>query len=191
MIIHHKTLISEDVIEKNFICDIEKCKGACCVEGEFGAPITEEEIKIIEAEFDNIKPFLSDKGLKEIEKNGIWEKDRDGDIVTTCRKSGECNFSSYDEKGILGCAIEKAWKAGSTTFRKPISCHLYPIRITELADYDALNYHKWDVCKPACKLGNKHKMPIYKFLKDALIRKYGEEWYNELDEVCEAFLKRK
>jgi hypothetical protein len=189
MIIHQNTLISEDIIENNFICNLEKCKGACCVEGEFGAPLEEEEIKILESEFENIKPFLSDAGIKAIRKNGVWEKARDGDIVTTCLPNGQCNFSTY-ENGILGCGIEKAFKEGKTTFRKPISCHLYPIRITKVAEFDALNYSRWDICKPACNLGNKHKLPIYKFLKEALIRKYGEDWYTELELICDAYLEQ-
>lgn len=191
MIIHRDTLISDDIIEKNFICDIEKCKGACCVEGEFGAPLTTDEIKIIEKEYENIKPHLSPKGQKAIDKKGIWEKDSEGDIVTTCLPTGECNFSIYDKNGILECGIEKAFKDGKTTFRKPISCHLYPIRVDKVGEHEALNYHRWNICKPACALGNKHKVPIYKFLKDALIRKFGEAWYEELEEIAEAYLRAK
>ena len=189
MIIHQNTLISEDIIESNFICNLEKCKGACCVEGEFGAPLNEDEIKILESEFTNYKPFLSDAGIKAIKKNGVWEKDRDGDIVTTCLPNGQCNFSIY-ENGILGCGIEKAFNEGKTTFKKPISCHLYPIRITQVAEFEALNYSRWDICKPACNLGNKHKVPIYKFLKEPLIRKDGEDWYTELELICEAYLEQ-
>ncbi len=188
MIIHQNTLISQDILEKNFICNLNKCKGACCVEGEFGAPITKDEINILEQEIKHIKPFLSEKGITVIEEKGVWEKDTDGDLVTTCLPSGECNFSIY-ENGILGCGIEKAWKEGKTYFRKPISCHLYPIRISKVGDYEALNYNKWNICKPACTLGNKQQVPIYKFLKEALIRNYGEDWYTELDEIANAYLK--
>ena len=186
MIIHQNTLISEDIFEKNFICNLEKCKGACCVEGESGAPITEDEIKILEKELKNIRPFLSEAGKQAIAKFGVWEKDKEGDTVTTCLSTGECNFSVY-ENGILGCGIEKAFKAGKTDFRKPISCHLYPIRITKVAEYDALNYNRWDVCKPACALGNKLHVPVYKFLKEALIRHYGATWYHELEEIAEVY----
>lgn len=188
MIIHQNTLISEDIFEKNFICNLDKCKGACCVEGEFGAPVTEEEIVLLQEELESIKPFLTEKGIKAIEKHGVWEKDSDGDLVTTCLPSGECNFSIYDN-GILGCGIEKAWKEGKTRFRKPISCHLYPIRVSDVGEYEALNYNKWSICKPACALGDKHQVPIYVFLKDALIRKYGETWYTELAEIADAYLK--
>lgn len=188
MIIHRDTLISEDLLEKNFICNLKKCKGACCVEGEFGAPLSEHEIGILQAELEHIKPYLSPKGQHALDKHGVWEKDSDGDLVTTCLPSGECNFSIYDN-GILACGIEKAWKEGKTTFRKPISCHLYPIRISQVGDYEALNYNRWDICKPACTLGNKHQVPIYKFLKESLIRKYGEDWYSELEALAEAYLK--
>ncbi len=186
MIIHGKALISEDLLEKHFICNLEKCKGACCVEGEFGAPLEQEEIAILENELDNIKPFLSEKGRKAIARHGVWEKDSEGDIVTTCLPSGECNFSIYDKNGILGCGIEQAWKEGKTGFRKPISCHLYPIRLTKLPDYEALNYHRWEICKPACALGKKHEVPVFKFLKDALIRKFGKAWYSGLEAIAAA-----
>jgi hypothetical protein len=189
MIIHQQTLISEDILEKNFICNLDKCKGACCVEGEFGAPVTKDEILLLEIEIEHIKPFLSKEGAAAIDKNGVWEKDTDGDLVTTCLPSGECNFSIYDN-GVLGCGIEKAWKAGKTSFRKPVSCHLYPIRVSTVGEYDALNYNKWEICKPACALGNKHQMPIYSFLKEALVRKYGESWYSELEAIAEAYLKK-
>jgi hypothetical protein len=185
MIIHEQTLISEDVLEKNFICNLGKCKGACCVEGEQGAPVSKEEITLIEKDLEQIKPYLTPQSIKAIEAKGFWETDPEGDLVTTCLPTGECNFSIYKD-GILGCGIEQAWKDGKTTFRKPISCHLYPIRISQVGEYDALNYHRWDVCKPACKLGNEHKVPVYRFLKDALIRKYGEAWYAELDGIAEA-----
>jgi hypothetical protein len=185
MIIHEQTLISEDVFEKKFICDLSRCKGACCIEGEQGAPLDEDEIRLLEKELDQIKPFLTPEGVAAIEAKGFWETDPDGDLVTTCLPAGECNFSIYTD-GVLGCGIEQAWKAGKTTFRKPISCHLYPIRIAQVGDYEALNYHRWDVCKPACQLGEQHKVPVYRFLKDALIRKYGESWYKELDGIAEA-----
>lgn len=187
MIIHEQTLLSEDLFEKHFICDLQQCKGACCVEGDFGAPLDEAEIDVLQKELSNLKPFLTQEGLDVIAQKGIWERDKDGDLVTTCLPSGECVFA-IRENGILGCGIEKAWKQGATNFQKPVSCHLYPIRINKVGDYDALNYHKWDVCKPACKLGEAHKVPVYKFLKAPLMRMYGEAWYNELDEIAQAYL---
>lgn len=185
MIIHENTLLSEDLFEKHFICDLSKCKGACCVEGDFGAPVTEEEIKTLNEIMPDISPYLTPEGLEVIRLKGVSEKDSDGDLVTTCLPTGECSFAIY-ENGVLGCGIEKAWKNGATGFQKPVSCHLYPIRVKKVAEYDALNYHRWDVCKPACKLGEEHKMPVYKFLKGALVRAYGQEWYDELDGIAEA-----
>jgi hypothetical protein len=189
MIIHEPTLISEDLLEKFFICDLNTCKGACCVEGDFGAPLEDDERDTLQHELENIKPYLSSEGLSVIALKGIAEKDKEGDLVTTCTKSGECVFSIY-EHGVLGCGIEKAWKDGATTFQKPISCHLYPIRVTKVAQYDALNYHRWEVCKPACRLGEQHKVPVYQFLQGALTRKYGAAWYIELCNIAEAYLQK-
>lgn len=186
MIIHEPALLSEDLFDQHFICDLSKCKGACCVEGDQGAPLAVEEIQQLESDLEQIKPYLTPEAIADIERRGFWEKDPEGDLVTTCQPGGECNFSRY-ENGVLSCGIEQAWKDGKTSFRKPISCHLYPIRVAQVGEFEALNYHRWDVCKPACDLGKKHQVPVYAFLKDALIRKYGESWYNELDDIAKAF----
>lgn len=186
MIIHEPALISEDLFDKQFICDLNKCKGACCIEGEFGAPISKQEIALLEKELPAILPYLTTESKKALKKKGVYEKDSEGDLVTTCLPTGECNFAYRDERGILGCGIEKAWKEGKTAFQKPISCHLYPIRVSKIGSFEALNYHKWDICKPACKLGKAHQMPVFRFLKGALIRKFGEKWYEELEEIAEA-----
>ncbi len=183
MILFENTLLSEELFDNHFICDLTKCKGACCVEGDFGAPLEEKEIAILENELDKILPYLSMEAVTQIKSKGVWEKDKDGDIVTTCLPSGECNFSFRNEQGILSCGIEKAWKEGETQFRKPISCHLYPIRISKVGEYDALNYNRWEICKPACKLGEKHKVTVFAFLKEPLIRKFGENWYNEVTAI--------
>jgi hypothetical protein len=189
MIIHGTALISEDLFDKHFICNLGKCKGACCVEGEQGAPLNETEIEEISQNMNAIKPHLTPHSTKAIEQMGFWETDPEGDLVTTCLPTGECNFSRY-ENGILSCAIEQAWKVGESSFRKPISCHLYPIRVSQVGEYEALNYHRWEICKPACTLGKEHKLPLYKFVKDALVRKFGNEWYEELDEIGEAYLAK-
>lgn len=191
MIIIENTLVSEDVLEKNFICDIEKCKGACCIEGDAGAPLNQEELKIIEEQFEHIKPYLSDAAIADIEKRGFYEKDKDGDLVTTCQPDGLCNFATNDKQGVLACGMEQAYLEGKTTYKKPISCHLYPIRISQVGQYEALNYHRWDICNVACVLGEKHKTPVYAFLKDALVRKFGEEWYNTLDEIAKDWNEEK
>lgn len=190
MILHGDTLISENILEKNFICDLEKCKGACCIEGDSGAPLTNEEVHEIQKELDQIKPYLTATSVKAIAKHGFYEVDKkDGELLTTCLPTGECNFAIRDDGGVLGCGIEKAWKEGKTSFRKPISCHLYPIRLKQVGDYTGLNYDKWSICKPACKLGDAHKLPVYKFLKEALVRRFGKKWYKELEEIATSYLQ--
>ena len=184
MILLENTIVSEDVLDKHFICNLSVCKGACCVEGDFGAPLTEEEISTLSSEIENLKPFLSHEGLAAIAQNGFWEHDSDGDLVTTCLPTGECNFSLRDANGTLKCGIEAAYKAGKSSLYKPLSCHLYPIRISKVSAYEALNYHKWDICAPACALGKEHQVPVYQFLKEALTRKFGADWYQELDAIA-------
>lgn len=189
MIAIGKTLVSDDVIEEKFVCDLQRCKGACCVEGVSGAPLSKEETKILEDIFDKVKPYLTDRGLKAIEKFGLHLTDNDGDLVTPLVNGREeCAYTIF-ENGMALCGIEKAWKDGVVDFRKPVSCHLYPVRITEHKSYDAVNYSEWDLCAPACKLGKKLKVPVYKFLKEALIRKYGEAWYNDLEKAVEEMEK--
>jgi len=178
-----KTLISELLFERQFLCDLESCKGACCVEGDAGAPLEDEEAEFLEKNFDIIKPFLRKEGIKYIEKEGKWVLDREGDKVTTLVKGKECAYVVFDEKGIAKCGIESAHEAGKIDFKKPISCHLYPIRITKIASMEALNYSKWSICDPACQLGELKGVKVYRFLKDALIRKYGEEYFGHLEEV--------
>lgn len=184
MILLENTIVSEDVLEKNFICNLSACKGACCIEGDSGAPITQDELEILEAELENIKPYLTAVSLEAIKTQNFWEKDTDGDLVTTCLPTGECNFSLRDEAGMLKCGIEQAYRDGKASIQKPLSCHLYPIRISNVGEFEALNYHRWDICKPACKLGEEHQVAVYQFLKEPLIRKFGADWYNELDEIA-------
>jgi hypothetical protein len=173
--------ISDDVIDKHFVCDLAKCKGACCVEGDFGAPLEDDEKLLLERLLPEIKPFLSPEGLQAIEKQGAFIRDAEGDFSTPTINDRECAYALYDSHGILKCGIEQAYRAGKIDFPKPISCHLYPIRVTKLMKEEALNYHQWDVCDAACALGKTLQLPIYKFLKEALIRRYGEAWYAELE----------
>lgn len=177
--------ISDDIAEVKFLCDLEKCKGACCVEGELGAPLAEDELKILDSELENIKPYLSEEGKKEIEQQGAYVLDPDGDYSTPTIGGRECAYAIYEQNGLLSCGIEKAWKDGKTHFRKPISCHLYPIREVKYPKMLALNYHKWGICSPACELGKKMELPLYKFLKEPLIRRFGEEWYHQLQSAIE------
>ena len=183
-----RTLISDDVFEKHFLCDILKCKGACCIEGDSGAPLTDEEAISIEEEFDAFKDLLPEKHLKEVEKQGHSLIDSDGDLVTPLVNDRQCVYSYYNDQGILKCAIEKAHFEGKTKFRKPISCHLFPIRITEYKRFDAVNYQELDICKPGRECGKSEKLPLYKFLKEPLIKKYGPDWYKEL-ELAANYLK--
>ena len=185
MILVDNAVISDDIKEQFFVCDLDKCKGACCVEGDLGAPLEESELKELEDAYEVVKPYLSEEGIAAIEKEGLYVKDFEGDYSTTTIGGKECAFAIYDEKGVLKCGIEQAHFDGKTTFRKPVSCHLYPIRITKYDHYDALNNDRWDICSAACSLGEKLGVPVYKFLKEALIRKYGEAWYTELVEEIE------
>jgi hypothetical protein len=183
-------LVSDDVREKEFVCNLEKCKGACCVEGDFGAPLDEDELAILEEIYPKVKPDLSKEGIAVIEKTGTHTVDEDGDLVTPVIDGRECVYAIYDKKGVLKCGIEQAYYDGKVSWKKPISCHLYPIRITKKKEFEALNYHKWHICSPACALGKELQVPVYKFLKDPLIRKYGEAWYEDLLKAIEAEEKR-
>lgn len=175
-----KVILSEDVKDKFFVCNLDKCKGACCVEGDLGAPLEEEELAKLEEIYAAVEPYLSEEGKAAIHAQGKYILDEDNDYSTPTVGGKECAYAIYDEKGVLKCGIEQAWIDGKTDFKKPISCHLYPIRISKYDDFDALNYDQWEICNPACSLGKELQVPVYKFLKDALIRKYGEQWYDEL-----------
>ena len=172
-------IISIDIFEKKFVCDLNICKGACCVEGDFGAPLEMEEGKMLETIFEKVKPYMRNRGISAIEDQGIAVYDSEGDLTTPLVNHCECAFVTF-ENGISKCAIEKAYLEGVIDFRKPISCHLFPIRIKEYEDFDALNFEKLKICKPACDCGTKLKVPVYVFLKEPLIRKYGEDWYKKL-----------
>jgi len=181
MITIDNTIISDELIEKKFVCDLKKCKGECCVEGDEGAPLEEEEISIIEDYIDLIKPYMTEQGRKVVEKTGVFDYGADGDFVTPLVNDCECAFTILKD-GIAFCAIEKAFLEKKINFQKPISCHLYPVRIKKYKDFEAVNYHQWHVCNPATKLGEKLGVPVYKFLKEPLIRKYGKQWYQKLKE---------
>ena len=180
MILLDNAVISDDIREQFFVCDLGKCKGACCVEGDLGAPLEAHELKELEDAYATVKPYLSAEGLAAIEQEGLYIKDFEGDYSTTTIGGKECAFAIYDDKNILKCGIEQAYFDGKITFRKPVSCHLYPIRITQYDHYEALNYDRWGICSAACTLGDKLGIPVYKFLKEALIRKYGATWYQSL-----------
>jgi hypothetical protein len=176
-------LLSEDLFSKRFVCDLSACKGACCVEGDSGAPLEAEEINELEEALDDIKPYMRKEGLEVVEKTGVFTVDTDGEYVTPLVNGEECAFVSFDKNGTAKCAIEQAHRDGKTDFLKPISCHLYPIRVTRLKDYDALNYHHWPICDPARECGAKLDVKVFKFLKEPIIRKYGPSFYEKLEEA--------
>ena len=174
-------IVSFDIFKEKFYCDINACKGECCIEGDAGAPLESKEVELLEKVLPAIWDDFSDEAKDIINKQGVCYKDVDGDLVTSIVNGKDCVFTCYDDKGYCLCAIEKAYRNGKTNFYKPISCHLYPIRVGKYGPYKALNYHRWNVCKAAVLLGEKKNTPIYKFLKEPLIRSFGEEWYTELE----------
>lgn len=180
-----KTLVSQDLLEREFVCDLSACKGACCIKGDAGAPLEDHEIHILEEKHESIKPFMDGPGKRKVERDGVFEIDSDGDKGTVLLEDGRCAYALQDKNGVYSCAIEKANLEGEIDFKKPISCHLYPVRITKYPAYEAVNYDKWDICKPACDCGANLKVPLFRFVKDALIRKYGNQWYKELETIDE------
>ena len=185
------TLISEDIFETCFVCDLGKCKGMCCVEGDAGAPLTHEEYEAIKDVLPEIWDDLLPKARELIEKQGIAYIDGDGELVTSIIKGRECVFTYFDADGVCRCAIDNAFREGKISVQKPISCHLYPIRLRKYDDFTALNYDRWSVCRPALRLGKKTGIKLYQFLKEPLIRKFGEEWYQEVCQIAELLPKTK
>ncbi len=185
LIVIDEILISDDVIEKKFVCDLNKCKGACCKAGDFGAPVEEKEIATIEALYPKIKTLLNPEAIDKIEKDGLIKVFRKNKAFKGLNllEDGSCVFLKENELGILECQIEKAHQLGISQFKKPISCHLYPIRVSvnEEVKLTAVNYDEWDICKAACDLGEKTNLPLYQFVKEALIRKFGADFYEQLD----------
>lgn len=187
MIAIENILVSDEVVEKQFVCNLDKCKGGCCVDGDTGAPITQEEAGIIEDIYPHIRHLLTPQAIALIEDEGTHTYDDEHGLVTPTLNGGICVYGYYDEQGIVKCAMEHVYKEGKIDFKKPISCHLFPIRITEYESFEAVNYEPREtLCKPACKLGKSLKVPVYQFLKEPLIRKYGEEFYEALDATAKA-----
>jgi len=185
MIVIDDILISDEVIEKKFICNLDKCKGACCKSGDYGAPVTEQESQILEKIYPIIKDTLTDAAVAKIEESGLTKtfKKPDSFEGTNLLEDGSCVFLKENEIGMLECMIEKAHNNGDIDFKKPISCHLYPIRIVEnpQVQLTAVNYDEWDICSAACELGIKEDVPVYRFLKEAIVRRFGEDFYEQLD----------
>lgn len=183
-----KTIVSEDIIEKEFVCNLGACKGECCIAGEAGAPVTSEEKEILSEIYPKVKPFLRPEGITSIEAQGTHVVSPSGELETPLVDGAECAYVTFTNQGIASCGIEDAFNAGEVAFRKPISCHLYPVRVQDYSEFAAVNYHKWPICNDACSLGKELKVPVYKFVKDALIRKFGTHWYTELEKVAKNYL---
>jgi hypothetical protein len=175
------SIISLDLLDEKFVCDLTYCKGICCIEGDDGAPLEESEVKIIEDLLPIIWDDLTDVSKEVVKKQGVSYIDADGEPVTSIVNGAECVFTYTDEKGVCKCAIEKAFREGKTDFYKPISCHLYPVRLQKYDEFLAVNYHRWSVCNCARKLGGKLKVPVYQFLKEPLVRRFGVEWFEQLE----------
>ena len=184
MIKIRNTLISQDILEKNFCCDLSKCHGACCIKGDAGAPLQEEETKLLPKIIHKIKPYLSQKGIDSIEQQGTHVIDDENETVTPLIEGKECAYVIF-ENNIARCGIEKAYFDGAVKFRKPISCYLYPVRIKKYEQFIAVNYDQWDICKPAREKGEEIKLPVYVFVKDALRERFGKEWYKMLQAASE------
>lgn len=178
------TVVTLDLFREQFCCDLGACKGACCIEGDAGAPVKLEEVTQLEEAAEIVWDELSPKAQEVIKTQGVVYTDQDGDIVTSIVDNKDCVFTCYDDKGCCYCAIDKAFREGRCKFQKPISCHLYPIRLSRMGSYTAVNYHRWDVCKAATLLGKKLNLPVYKFLKEPLIKAFGQEWWDECDVVA-------
>jgi hypothetical protein len=183
-------LVSSELFSKQFVCNLSACKGACCVEGDTGAPLEKGEIKLIEKSLDKIKQFMTPEGIEAVDESGVSYLDSWEDPVTTLVKGKECAFVFYDEQGITKCSIEKAYREGVIPFNKPISCHLYPIRVKKHKEYESLNYDRWSICKDACTLGKELKVPVYKFLKEPLVRAYGANFFSEMEKVAKELEKQ-
>jgi len=179
-----KTLVSEEIIKKDFVCNLSACKGACCIDGEAGAPVEESETSIMEDIYPKVKPFLRKEGIKAIEEQGVYIVRENGEIETPLIDGADCAYVTFDDKGTALCGIEEAYNAREIDWKKPVSCHLYPVRVEEYTSFSVINYHKWEICDDACSLGAELQVPVYKFVKQALIRKFGEDWYNELENVA-------
>ncbi len=182
------TLVSLDLAERFFCCDLDKCLGQCCIEGDAGAPITEAEFKKLEDIVPALKPELLPAAVKVIEEDGVGYTDEEGDLVTSIIDGKNCVFTCYAAGGKCLCAIERAYREGRCDFRKPISCYLYPLRLTEYPTFTAVNYHRWKICRSAEQNGKELRIRLYQFMKEPLIERFGKEWYDELAEACEAYL---
>lgn len=189
MVLIGNTLVSLEVFDQKFICNLEKCRGMCCVDGVAGAPVDQEEKDILARIISKVRPYLRPEGWKAIREQGPVVTDHEGDLVTPLVRGEECAYAVFED-GIAKCAIEQAYFQNQVDLRKPISCHLYPIRLTKMDELETVNYHEWDICRSAIDHGKRKGIPVYRFVKDALIRRYGEKWYKELEETASAYYEK-
>ncbi|MFH2094759.1 MAG: DUF3109 family protein [Bacteroidota bacterium] len=182
-----ETLVSLDLLDHNFSCAPEKCMGKCCVLGDYGAPLEQEELEIISRLLHLVKKYMSDEGIRQLEKHGFYTKDDSDELVTGLIDGKECLFAFFED-GIARCSIEKTSLQHNTGFLKPVSCHLYPVRVQKYHTFSAVNYNQWDICTHARIKGESLGLPLYRFLEDALVRKFGQEWFNELDLAAQALI---
>ena len=185
-----KTIVSEEILKKDFVCNLSACKGACCIAGDAGAPLEEKETDLLEDLYSKIKPYLRKEGIEAIEKQGTSIIGADGEYETPLIDGADCAYVTFDNKGTALCGIEEAYNQGDIPWKKPVSCHLYPVRTQDYSEFSAVNYHQWYICDDACSLGKELQVPVYKFVKEALIRKFGEDWYAELEKVASQLEKK-
>lgn len=187
MLLIQDRIVSLSLLDQYFVCNLSRCKGGCCVHGDYGAPLEAEEIAYLEEHVHLISPFLTKAGNDLISEEGVQQYfSQPGFRGTPLLADGACAFAIFDHSGTAKCGIEAAHEAGAINFRKPVSCHLYPVRVEtdQALSFEALNYNEWDICSPACSLGKELRIPLYRFVREGLIRRFGEEFYNELDEVA-------
>ena len=190
MFLIQNTLVSLDVLEKEFCCDLDKCHGCCCIEGDAGAPVTDEELLQIHRLLPDLMPEMTKEAREVLDKQGLAYKDQSGEQVLSIVNDKDCIFARTDHNGWCYCLIEKLFRAGKTDFLKPLSCHLYPIRLTKVGENTGVEYHRWDICHCARVLGKKSHVPLYQFLKEPLIRRFGQEWYDELELTAQEWKKQ-
>ncbi len=189
-LIQENTLVSLELVERFFCCNLGVCHGDCCIEGDAGAPITKEEYKKLKEILPEVWDYLLPSAQREIEENGVGYLDPEGELVTQIVDGRNCVFTCYEEGGLCSCAIEKAFRAGKINWRKPISCYLYPVRIKKMPTVTAVNYDRWKICKSAEVLGRKEGIRLYQFLKEPLTERFGKEWYDELETNCEEYIRQ-
>ncbi len=183
-------LISDDIVEEQFVCDLSKCKGGCCEDGDAGAPLTDNELDEVKNAFEKVTHLMPADGIKEVERNGLYRYDREFGWVTPTVDDKICAYGFKDKQGVIKCSFEEAYNQGLISWKKPISCHLYPIKRSKsrFSSHELLNYDPREgMCSPACSLGQELKVPVYKFLREALVRAYGESFYEALDQVAQDY----